>query len=275
MPRLPLFGDRLADAVRATAPLCLGLDPHLDRLPAPLRARFEGRSGADRRKAAADAVFDFGFMGPARDFLQGRMRSAAFAHHLRVRESARVATTTQTLPFLDNHDTETWTFAVGDERSPIGAALLFTDGRVPVLTWGTEVRRRGGAGDPENRSFMPWKDVETQQQTPGSPLRFWQQVSALRQHHRALSEGRLRLTAFDHDDTPHFIVFERSDGAPRPPVRAIVAIALDRPLRHVEALRGRLVDVARWHGGAHVEGDNLVIDVEENGAVVVVVAGGP
>ncbi len=60
MPRLPLFGDRLADAVRATAPLCLGLDPHLDRLPAPLRARFEGRSGADRRKAAADAVFDFG-----------------------------------------------------------------------------------------------------------------------------------------------------------------------------------------------------------------------
>ena len=56
MPRLPLFGDRLADAVRATAPLCLGLDPHLDRLPAPLRARFEGRSGADRRKAAADVT---------------------------------------------------------------------------------------------------------------------------------------------------------------------------------------------------------------------------
>lgn len=220
---------------------------------------------------AADAVFDFGFMGPARDFLQGRMRSAAFAHHLRVRERARLTTTTQTLPFLDNHDTETWTFAVSAERSPIGAALLFSDGRVPVLTWGTELRRRGGAADPENRSFMPWAEAETQQRTMGSPLRFWQQVSSLRHEHRALGEGELRVTAFDNDDTPHFIVFQRSQG----PVRAIVAVSLDRPLRHVEALRGRLVDVAGWHGAAHVEGDNLVIDVEKNGAVVVIVAGVP
>ena len=45
----PLFADRLADAVLATAPLCLGLDPHLERFPAPLRATFEGLTGASRR----------------------------------------------------------------------------------------------------------------------------------------------------------------------------------------------------------------------------------
>ncbi|NOY25795.1 MAG: orotidine-5'-phosphate decarboxylase [Oligoflexia bacterium] len=54
------FGDRLADAVDAVgAPLCVGLDPHLDRLPASLRARFAGLSGGDFRREAAAAVADF------------------------------------------------------------------------------------------------------------------------------------------------------------------------------------------------------------------------
>lgn len=54
------FGDRLAQAVDAVgAPLCVGLDPHLDRLPAPLRARFAGLSGGEFRREAASAVADF------------------------------------------------------------------------------------------------------------------------------------------------------------------------------------------------------------------------
>ena len=54
------FGERLATAVRAVgAPAAVGLDPHLERFPAPLRAGFEGRSGADLRRAAADAVRRF------------------------------------------------------------------------------------------------------------------------------------------------------------------------------------------------------------------------
>lgn len=55
------FGDRLAAAVRATGvPLCVGLDPHLPRLPAGLRARFEARDGRAARAAAAEAVAEWG-----------------------------------------------------------------------------------------------------------------------------------------------------------------------------------------------------------------------
>lgn len=55
-----LFGDRLARAVRAVgAPLCVGLDPHLERLPPQLRVRFAGRSGASFRVEAGRAVAEF------------------------------------------------------------------------------------------------------------------------------------------------------------------------------------------------------------------------
>ena len=54
------FGDRLAAATEAVgAPIGLGLDPHLHRLPARLRASFEGRQGAAFRSAAAEAVLSF------------------------------------------------------------------------------------------------------------------------------------------------------------------------------------------------------------------------
>ncbi len=53
------FQERLHGAVRRTAPVCVGLDPHLDRLPRPLRERFESKSGEARRVAAAEAVADW------------------------------------------------------------------------------------------------------------------------------------------------------------------------------------------------------------------------
>lgn len=54
------FGERLARAVQAVgAPAALGLDPHLDRYPARLRARFAGRTGAEGRAAAAAAIEEF------------------------------------------------------------------------------------------------------------------------------------------------------------------------------------------------------------------------
>lgn len=66
------FADRLAAAVRATgAPFAVGLDPHLDRLPAGLRAVFAHRQGADRRAAAADAVLAFNAL--AIEALRGRV----------------------------------------------------------------------------------------------------------------------------------------------------------------------------------------------------------
>jgi orotidine-5'-phosphate decarboxylase len=53
------FQERLHGAVSRTAPVCVGLDPHLDRLPRPLRERFEGKSGEARRIAAAEAVAEW------------------------------------------------------------------------------------------------------------------------------------------------------------------------------------------------------------------------
>lgn len=53
----PPFGERLAEACeRVQAPVVVGLDPHLGRLPLPLRRTYEGLSGPDLRVAAARAV---------------------------------------------------------------------------------------------------------------------------------------------------------------------------------------------------------------------------
>ena len=57
------FGERLAQAVRRTNTCAVvGLDPHLDRLPQPLKARFEGREGHAFRAEAARAVVEFNRM---------------------------------------------------------------------------------------------------------------------------------------------------------------------------------------------------------------------
>lgn len=53
------FADALAAAAREVGPLGLGLDPHLDRLPAPLQERYAGKTGRAFREAAAEAVVDF------------------------------------------------------------------------------------------------------------------------------------------------------------------------------------------------------------------------
>ncbi len=56
---MPPFVERLQSAVEQTAPVCVGLDPHLDQLPRPLRERFERKSGEARRLAAAEAVAEW------------------------------------------------------------------------------------------------------------------------------------------------------------------------------------------------------------------------
>jgi orotidine-5'-phosphate decarboxylase len=54
------FDERLLRAVERTGTrACIGLDPHLERFPEALRKTFEGRTGAERREAAARAVVAF------------------------------------------------------------------------------------------------------------------------------------------------------------------------------------------------------------------------
>ena len=65
------FGSRLSSAVRRVGvPLAMGIDPHLDRLPAPLRARYED-GGEGWRARAAEAVTEFAEV--ALDAAQGRV----------------------------------------------------------------------------------------------------------------------------------------------------------------------------------------------------------
>ncbi len=57
---MPLFGDRLALAAQSVgAPVAVGLDPHLDRLPVEFAARFAGLTGREARAAAGAAIGDF------------------------------------------------------------------------------------------------------------------------------------------------------------------------------------------------------------------------
>lgn len=50
------FAERLAEGVREKGPLCVGLDPHLNRLPLPLREQCHDLSSPEGRARAADAV---------------------------------------------------------------------------------------------------------------------------------------------------------------------------------------------------------------------------
>ena len=54
------FSDRLCHAIEETGTsLCVGIDPHLDRLPTPLTKGLEGLEGAEWRVAAAEACLRF------------------------------------------------------------------------------------------------------------------------------------------------------------------------------------------------------------------------
>ena len=55
-----MFGERMSTAVRSSGTFAVvGLDPHLNRLPAVYRRTYEGLSGVAFREAAADAVVQF------------------------------------------------------------------------------------------------------------------------------------------------------------------------------------------------------------------------
>jgi glycosidase len=226
---------------------------------------------------AVDGVLDFSFFGLARDWLQGRMRTAAFVHHLQKRDAA-LAAGPPMLAFLDNHDVETWAHAVGAARAPLGAPLLLLDRAVPVITWGTEVGRVGGAGDPTNRTFQPWADVAAAEQDPASSLHLWRGLVALRRRHEVLQHGRLAVVAADnHRDVEGsasldhgFVVLERALSWKR----AFTAIARGRRLAVAlpVAPDAEVVDVVASAGGAaRLVGSTLAMTVPADGSVTVVV----
>jgi len=191
---------------------------------------------ADVAGAAADTAFDFTVMGSARDFLVGRMRGEALAHH--VQRRARAPLASQLITFLDNHDTETWAHAVAD-RAPLGAFLLVAQPGVPSITWGAEVGRAGGPSDPTCRSFMPWHDVAAAEEDPDSALHVWRKLVALRRTSTALATGTTTATG-----APGLVAIERRSDVDR----VVVLVGATRAAQHCVGLRAgeEVTDIVAW-----------------------------
>lgn len=192
----------------------------------------------DVRRGAADAAFDFGFFGLARDCVLGRMRARACTHHLETRAAA-LANGPPMFTFLDNHDVETWTHATG-ARAPLGAALLLITPGIPVLSWGTDVGRPGGAVDPDNRTMIDWQHIDDD--SPRAQRRWWQGLTTLRRTSKALQHGDFRIIA--SDDAAGSFSFARSFGDERVVVQITTS---DAPTKHTVAVDGEvLVSSAHW-----------------------------
>lgn len=218
----------------------------------------------DVATGAADAAFDFGLMGLARDFVQGRLRGVAAGHHLE-RRAAAMSSSPPLLTFLDNHDTETWAHAVG-ARAPLGAPWLLLTPGIPVITWGTEVGRVGGAGDPANRAFMPWPEAERQAVDPGAPLHFWRRLAHLRRTSPAARQGDLAVLAASPGAERPWIVWRRQAGDDV----LVVAVAVDAPLLHCATADGVVVDAFGWPARSRVieVAGRRCLDVAGDGALV-------
>lgn len=218
----------------------------------------------DVAAGAADAAFDFTLMALARDFVQGRLRGAAAAHHL-TRRAAALTTSPPALTFLDNHDTETWAHAVGS-RAPLGAPWLQLTPGVPVLTWGTELGRTGGAGDPANRTMMPWAEAERQADDPTTALHFWRRLVALRRASSAARRGALEVIAASPTTERPWIVWRRQADAEV----IIVAVAVGAPLLHCGRADGVVVEAIGWPARSRVVdvAGRRCLDVAADGALV-------
>jgi glycosidase len=219
----------------------------------------------DVAAGAADAAFDFTLMGLAREFVQARLRGVAAAHHLSRRAQA-MTSSPPLLTFLDNHDTETWAHAVGP-RAPLGAPWLLLTPGIPVITWGTEVGRPGGAGDPANRQMMPWAEAERQAGDPGAPLHFWRRLVALRRQSPAARHGVLDVVAASPTAERSWLIWRRQaeDDV------VVVAVSVGAPLLHCAPAEGEVVDAIAWPASSRVREANgrRCLDVAADGALVV------
>jgi glycosidase len=104
------------------------------------------------------------------------------------------------------------------ERMALGFALIYTNRGVPLVYYGDEIGLPG-AGDPDNRRFMPWT-------TPtGGPALLkakLQKLGALRAGHSSLRRGTRATLSYDNDSWAYsmtdgsdvvYVAMNRSDAA--------------------------------------------------------------
>ena len=134
-----------------------------------------------------DALYDFDFSELVESYLNGRMRTEAFAHHLSQRNDAAIG---RYVHYLNTHDTATFFTRLDDPAAyPLAMTLLLTSSGIPLLYYGDELNRAGGEW-PDNRPDMPWERVGAPEPTVLESVR---SLTGIRAAHPALSRGRLEV----------------------------------------------------------------------------------
>ncbi|HEU4384488.1 MAG TPA: alpha-amylase family glycosyl hydrolase [Anaeromyxobacteraceae bacterium] len=208
-----------------------------------------------------DAGFDFSFPGSALGWVQGRGRTVAFDRYLRSREKVRAGH--HLAHFLSSHDVPGALHQLAGDKAlfRLAAVLQLTVAGIPVVYYGEEVGRPGGAW-PDNRSDMPWGDRAI---LPGRGLsrddelrEFYRRVVAARRAHPALSRGKHEAISTEGD----LYVFQRRDTASGD----AVVVALNRG--SAEA-RATFAPLPEWNGLLPVDALAAVEATAEAGRLTV------
>jgi glycosidase len=219
-----------------------------------------------------DAGFDFSFKGSCLGFVQGKGRTIAFAAYLKKRHQVRQGY--QLAHYLSSHDEPMLLHELGNDRQKfkLCVALQMTSFGIPVIYYGEEVGRRGGAW-PTNRSDMPWGKRAI---APGTGVQrdealrtYYQRLIALRRAHPALEHGAFRALSTVGD----LLVFAREDQVSG----EAVVVAVNRGGAHAAAAvpvpddwRGRAVREALDGAAVEVQDGRLAIDLPPRSAHVYV-----
>jgi alpha-amylase len=187
-----------------------------------------------------DAGFDFSFRGSCQGFVEGKGRTVAFAAYLKQRHQVRRGY--YLAQYLSSHDEPMLLHELGNDpqKFKLCVALQMTIPGIPVIYYGEEVGRRGGAW-PTNRGDMPWGERAV---APGHGMprdealrTYYRHLIALRRTHPALTRGTFRELSTAGD----LLVFAREDEASGDAV--IVAVN-----RGTDAAVAVVPLPERWHG---------------------------
>lgn len=219
-----------------------------------------------------DAGFDFSFRGSCRGFVDGQGRTVAFAAYLKKRHQVRRGY--QLAHYLSSHDEPMLLHELGNDvaKFRLCVALQMTNLGIPVIYYGEEVGRRGGAW-PVNRGDMPWGDRNVM---PGKGLprndmlrAYYRQLIALRRAHPALTRGTFRELSTVGD----LLVFAREDSAANDVVIVAVNRGADAAAATVplpELWGGRALREALGGAPAQASGGQLTVRVPPRSAHVYV-----
>ncbi len=219
-----------------------------------------------------DAGFDFSFRGGCQGFAEGKGRAVAYAAYLKKRHQVRQGY--YLAHYLSSHDEPMLLHELGDDPQTfkLCVALQMTSFGIPVIYYGEEVGRRGGAW-PTNRGDMPWGERAVQ---PGQGVErdealrtYYRHLITLRRAHPALTRGTFRELSTDGD----LLVFAREDEASGDAVIVSVnrgAAAAEAAVPLLDRWRGLAVREALSGAPAVLEDGRLAIKAPPRTAQVYV-----